>query len=338
MKPRFLFWLAFFVAAVTGRAELYLFNDLGTVGSYNYFAPTGINNHGDVVGTAYESSGRPVAFRYAGGTFYTIPSPGPAHSTWGKGINADGGITGMCDRNGSTLHAFYAPAGGSATDFDSDMTRHTEAVAINNNNYVVGTANAEAFLGHASGWIYPLGSTLGTDFRAHGLNNSIVVVGSGTWGGMTYNAWTGTVTYLGWAVGSWSNEAWAINDSGEVAGKVSGHGYLYSGGVVTHFGANVSEVRGINSHGDIVGTTTAGHGFVYIRSTGHFVDLNAAITASTASTWTIVQATGINDGGVICAQARRLATPADGPGYGMYVYRAVKLSPFTIIIFPPITL
>jgi hypothetical protein len=97
-------------------------------------------------------------------------------------------------------------------------------------------------------------------------------------------------------------------------------------------------LRRLDRPGDVVGTAS-GHAFVYLRASNEFIDLNTAISASTAATWTLISATGINDDGVICGQARRLATPADGPDYGMYVYRAFKLRPFPIFYFPlPLTL
>jgi probable HAF family extracellular repeat protein len=323
----------------TTRAAFYLFSDLGTFYSYNFFDPTGINNDGDVVGTAYESTGRPVAFRHAAGTFHMFASPGPAHSAWGKCINDLGTIAGQCDRTGSRYHAFYAAAGGSSIDFDSNFTRDSDAVAINDSGYVVGTASSQAFLGHTSGWIYLLGSTLGANFVAKDINNDFVIAGyDTTWGGKIYDVGTGTTTLLGFAVGSFNNRAHAISERGEVAGKVGSQGYLYSGGAVTKFGANVTDVKAVNAAGDVVGTAN-GKAFVYLRRSDEFIDLNTAISASTAATWTLISATGINDSGVICGQARRLATPADGPDYGMYVYRAFKLRPFSILYYPvPLTL
>lgn len=333
-KLLFLFLVASLVFGATARAAYYLFTDLGTFGSYTYLTPTGINNKGEVVGTAYESSGRPVAFRHSAGTFDLIPSPGPAHSAWGNGINSSGTIVGLCDRTGSRLHAFYAASGGVAVDFDSDFTRNSEAVAVNDNGYVVGTASSQAFLGHTGGWMLLLGSTLGNDFRAKDLNNNWVVVGNNPpWGGLTYNAWTGTTTYLGWALGSFNNHAEAINENGEVAGRRSAQGFIYSAGVPTFFGAAVTDVNGINKAGDVVGIAN-GRAFVYRRASNEFIDLNTAISASTAATWTLISADGINDSGVICGQARRLATSADGPDYGMYVYRAFKVRPLPVFTFP----
>ena len=330
--------LSLFIAATT-HAAYYLYSDLGTPASYPWVIPTGINNAGQVVGSAYDLSNRPVAFRQASGTFYIYPSPGPAHSTWGHAINSTGTITGLCDRNSSRYHAFYASPGGSAVDFDSDFTRNSEAVAINDSGYVVGVASSQAFLGHTSGWIYLLGSTVGANFVAKDINNDFVIAGyDTTWGGKTYDVGTGTSTYLGFAVGSFNNRAYAINESGEVAGVVGSEGFLYSGGVATKFGTNVTEVKAVNDDGDVVGTAN-GKAFVYLRDSDEFIDLNTAISATTAATWTLISATGINDSGVICGQARRLATAADGPGYGMYVYRPYKLRPF-VIFYPslPITL
>jgi probable HAF family extracellular repeat protein len=330
--------LAFFLTAIT-QAASYIFTDLGSLPPYNFFSPTGINNSGAVVGTAYDTGGRPVAFRHTSGAFQMIASPGPAHSAWGNGINSAGTIVGLCDRTGSRLHAFYSNLGGPAVDFDSDFTRNSEAVAINDFNYVVGTASSQAFLGNTGGWMMLLGDTLGENFRATDINNSFVLTGNnGAWGGLTYNAWSGSVTYLGWALGSFNNRAGAINESGVVAGKKGTQGFLYDGGAVTYFGASVSEVKAINASGNVVGTAN-GRAFVYLRASSTFIDLNTAIAPSVAATWTLISATGINDSGVICGQARRLATPADGPGYGMYVYRAFKLTPLPIIIFPlPITI
>jgi len=333
MKKYLLPFLACLALALTARAELYLYTDLGTLSSYTILQPTGINNSGIIVGTAYENTGggRPMAFKYTSGTINLFASPGPAHSAWGNAVNAGGTLAGFCDRTGSILHGFYvAPGALYGADFDSDFTRNSQAVSINDYNYVVGTASSQPFIGHTGGWMALLGSTVGNSFSPRGINNNFEIVGNGVFGGMVYNAWTGAITFLGTALGDYSNQAGAINQSGTVAGKVGTTGYLYAGGDVSYFGYGISEVKSINAAADVVGVTTGGHGFVYIRSTGHFLDLNSVLPASVAATWTIVSATGINDGGVICGQSRRLSTAADVPYPGMYVYSAYKLSPFVL--------
>lgn len=341
MKKSLLFLVAFLVATISARAEFYLYGDLGTVVGYNYYAATGINNHGNVVGDAFDSGGHPVAFRYISGAMTVTASPGPSHSTWGNAINNSDTIVGLCDRTGhplgNVLHAFYANASGGAVDFDSDFTRNSEAKAITDSGYVVGSLTGQSFLGHTSGWIMPLGPILGNSFAARDVNESLVVVGNGPWGGMTYDAWSGTTTYLGYAVGSWSNQASAINNSGTVAGKLGTQGYLYNAGAVTFFGSNISGVAAINANGDVVGSLNGDRAFVYIHSNGHFLDLNSCVASSISSTWKLTTATGINDSGQICGQARRLATPADGLNAGTYIYRAFRLSPF-YIIFNPVVL
>lgn len=340
------FLLAGLVALTTARAEFYLFTSVSSP-SYPYIYASGINNNGDLVGSAYDSGSRPVAYRYSGSTLYTYPSPGPSHSTWGNAINNSGTIVGVCDRTGHPLgnveHAFYATTSGSSTDFDSDFTRNSEAKAIIDSNYVVGTLSAaggpavstQSFLGHTSGWIMPLGPVLGASYRAVGLNDSLVVVGNGPWGGETYDALTGTITYLGYALSyNWSNKAAAINHSGVIAGQVGTQGYLYSAGSASLFGANVAQVTAMNGNSDVVGSLTSGHAFVYIHSSGHFLDLNTCVASSVAAVWTLTDATGINDKGMICGHARRLATAAEQPIYGTYVYAPFKLSPFIFIPLP----
>lgn len=338
MKKSILSSLFCLVLAATAQAEFYLYTDLGTVGLYNYFSATGINNKGEVVGTAYEPVGRPVAYSYSGGTISVSPSPGPSHSTWGNAINDSGTIVGLCDRTGhplgNVMHAFYASPGSSSADIDSNFTRNSEAKAINESGYVVGSITGQSFLGHTSGWMMPLGPIVGTDFSAVDLNNHIVVAGNGTWGGMTYDAWSGTIHYLGFDLGNWTNRVSAINDAGAVAGKLGLQGFIDDSGAVTYFGWGIAEVLGMNANADVVGATTGEHAFVYLKASGHFIDLNTVVASSVSAKWTLIRATGINDKGVICGQARRLATMADGPGYGMYVYRAFKLTPFTFIPLP----
>ena len=339
MKTKLLLCVISLFIAATTHAAYYLYSDLGTPASYPWVYPTGINNAGQIVGTAYDTASRPVAFRHATGSFHIYPSPGPAHSAWGNGINAAGTIVGYCDRNGSTYHAMYAATTGNSVDFDSNFNRNSEAVAINDSGYVVGVASSQTFIGHTSGWIHLLGSTVGANFVAKDMNNDFVIAGyDTTWGGKTYDVGTGTSTYLGFALGSFSNRAYAINESGEVAGTVGTQGFLYSSAFVKKFGANVTEVKAVNADGDVVGTAN-GKAFVYLRDSDEFIDLNTAISPITAATWKLISATGINDGGVICGVARRLATPADDPSLGMYVYRPYKLRPLIIFVPPfPITL
>ena len=336
MKNSLIASLACLTLVVTANAQYYLYKDLGTAGTYKNIMPTGINNNGDIVGSACDEQSRFVAFRYTGaGGISLIPSPGPAHSAWGYGINSAGTIVGMCDRNGSVLHEFYDQVGFSAVDPDADFSRDSAAIAINDSGYVVGTEGGQPFLGNYQGWIYPLGATLGAKFLPTGLNGNLDVVGNDVWGGSVWNFWTGTRTYLGFALGTWSNHASAINKTGVVAGQVGSQGFLYTPGTpVTLFGAGVATVGGLNANGDVVGCTTAGHAFVYLKKTNQFVDLNTAVSPKVSNVWTLVNASGINDSGQICGQARRLAVPADGLGNAMYVYRAYNISPFVGIVLP----
>jgi len=108
-------------------------------------------------------------------------------------------------------------------------------------------------LGNTSGWMVSLGDKLGDDFKPEGINNRFDIVGNGASGGLVYNAWSKTITYMGNALGTFSNVASVINQNGMVAGLVGGKGYLYSEGSVVYFGAHISSINGINAQGDVVG-------------------------------------------------------------------------------------
>jgi hypothetical protein len=338
--------LASLILVASAQAEFYLFNPISSPG-YPLLGVKGINNNGDLVGTAFDTAWRPVAFRYSGSSLSIYASPGPSHSTWAYGINNAGVIVGECDRTGapqgSVDHAFYAAPSGSAIDFDSNFSRNSQAAAVTDNGYVVGSIfnpgpnySSQAFLGNTNGWILPLGATLGNSFVADGLNNTLVIVGNGSFGGETYNALNGTVSYMGYALThNWSNHAAAINNNGVVAGKVGSQGYLWTNGTATLFGSNIQYVSGMNINGDVVGTLTNGHGFVYIHSNGHFLDLNSIVASSVTSVWTLTDGVGINDHGAITGQAHRPSTAAEYPIYGDYVSVPFKLSPF-IFVFVPI--
>lgn len=342
---RITFLLAGLIAAASARAEFYFFNTVSSP-TYPLIGVKGINNNGDLVGTAFDTAWRPVAFRYSGTTLYTYASPGPSHSTWGYGINNVGTIVGECDRTGapqgSVEHAFYATTSSNAVDFDSNFSRNSQAVAVTDNGYVVGSLwtlspsySSQSFIGNTSGWIFPLGATLGNSFVANGLNNTLVIVGNGPFGGETYNAFTGTVAYMGYALShNWTNHASVINNSGVVAGVVGSQGYIWTNGTAILFGANISYVSGINANGDVVGSLKNGHGFVYIRSNGHFLDLNSVVASSVTAVWTLTDGVGINDHGVITGQAHRPSTPAEYPIYGADVSVPFKLSPIVLLPFP----
>jgi probable HAF family extracellular repeat protein len=93
-----------------------------------------------------------------------------------------------------------------------------------------------------------------------------------------------------------------INDNGAVVGADMSRGYLYSNGAITH-PAPLNEADGINSCGQIAGSTSTGRygvGRAFICSSGVMTDLGTLPGGQ--SGW----ATDIKDNGQVVGNARAL--------------------------------
>lgn len=274
--------------------------------------PQGINNNNQVVGTGFVPGyGGPEAFISSGGKTQMYTFPSAYLDCLGFGINDAGTIVG----EGTTAtgeHALYALFGHAAVDIDGNPQRNSSAKTINNNGYFAGKVNNQPALGSTtSGWISTLGATLGNDFYITQMNDNLALVGYGHLGGAIYDIGSGTVTQLSSVLGTLNNKATAINQAGVVAGTLGNVGFVYSNGAVTLFGNNILSVNGINAKGNIVGTLTNGHGFICSGASHTITDLNSLVGSEISNTWTIAQATGINDHDTICGIATRPAKSSD---------------------------
>ncbi|HLJ97577.1 MAG TPA: hypothetical protein VKU02_30735, partial [Gemmataceae bacterium] len=85
-------------------------NDLGTLGGWGSYA-YGINNQGQVVGTAQTAAGSWHAFLYSGGVMTDLNSQLPANSGWtaltrANSINDAGQIIGSGINSAGFTHGF----------------------------------------------------------------------------------------------------------------------------------------------------------------------------------------------------------------------------------------
>lgn len=222
---------------------------------------------------------------------YTITDLGFLSATlpvgYASGIN-DAGVVAGSGRNGSGLNSLPAiysggvvqslgtfPGGGMATPPGNLPAQATD---INNAGQVVGrtnglfgspaTVNTHAFLYDANQLI-DLGVLGGNFSEAYAINDSGVIVGfssinsGGARHAFSYSG--GAMHDLGTLPGEFESRAFAINESGQIAGKSGRLAVLIDNGVMQSIGSGVG--WGINDHGDVVGENGVAHAALYHNGT-----------------------------------------------------------------------
>jgi probable HAF family extracellular repeat protein len=264
---------------------------LESVTSYAF----GINDHGDVVGTAMLTTGEVRAFRYTDGGSVEFVAPFDGGKfTQGYGISNTGEITGYADQSNFKTVAFRQTPGLLAQPIDALGTSYSAGCGINDSGQVAGAG-------------------LTSDNLPHGFRENV----------------DGTVTEISGLSGPGSqNLACAIDADGNVTGQAetaSGamHAFLFSSANpmdLDSFGSTGSAGIAI-SNGVVVGTYTLAdnastHAFRYERTTGT-VDLNTLLPP--ASGWVLTDGGAVNAKGVMAGQgtlngapvAWKLSPPSD---------------------------
>jgi probable HAF family extracellular repeat protein len=206
--------------------------DLGTLGGTASEA-FGINRSGQITGFAFTSADDIHAFLYSTGTMTDI---GVLLSglpfSYGYGVNSSGHVAGTAYNSSYNVeHAFFYN-GVTAADIGSLGRQGASALAINNNDQVVGYATTSSQVVHAfryaGGQMNDLGTLGGNESYAVGINNSNVVVGGSNFDPTS----TGTHAFIlpassmidlntqldGSGAGWTLVEARAINDAGLIVG------------------------------------------------------------------------------------------------------------------------
>lgn len=274
------------------------------------FAPTGMNNAGQIVGFAGTETGAIHAVLYAGGLLTDLGSLGGTDS-YATAINDAGAITGSTLSASGEQHAFLFQ-GGSVRDLGAG----TAGYGISARGDVVGSKQT---IDGATGFVYRDGHVTelgnlgtGSDGKAVDINDHGTVVGVSTTGTDAANLHPylyrhGQLHDLGAVGGADSTGAIAINNAGQVAGDSTGpdgwmRAFLYQDGAMQDlggFGESLLEIHDLNEHGTLVGTaSTEEEGLIPFMNVGAaLVDLNTLIDPTLG--WRIFSAYANNDLGQV---------------------------------------
>jgi probable HAF family extracellular repeat protein len=252
------------VAGISGDHAVIWENGTATILGLGY--ATDINDFGQVVG------GHNGAVLWENGIMTNLGAPGGERS-WSSGINNLGQISiysSTTDEVSAPYHAYmWDPVIGI---IDLDTTGYSYAYDINDNGIVVGrfysTVDYPAFW--QKGVMTQIGTSSG---QAHAINNLNQVVGVYVEHAFLWDE--GSITNLG-TLGADISEPWAINDTGQVVGKLyyqDEHAFLWQDGkmydlnelVDTSSDYILTSAYDINNKGQIVGTAElygVRHGFL----------------------------------------------------------------------------
>ncbi len=254
--------------------------DLGTLGGTNSGA-YGINSAGYVAGASWTTSdpnnmGR-HAFLYDGTNMNDLGTLGGSESG-AYMVNVNNKVVGWANNAAGQYRAFmYDHSSKSMSDLGALPTGTVScAQGVNDNDEVVGYSGVNsdldyhAFL-HSSGSMTDLGTLGGTNSQAWSINNNGVIVGSSDVAGGGTHPFVysnGVITDLvsTMPVPTGTNEAYGINDSGDIVGTLLGgtnyYGFIHTGSNIYDVnslltsnpgGWNVWSIFDINNNGQMVG-------------------------------------------------------------------------------------
>ncbi len=297
-------WSLLFASVSSHAAPLYTVNLLAGID----FAPTGMNNAGQIVGFAGTGSGGVHAVLYSGGVLQDLGAFGGVTS-YGNAINDAGAIAGTFVTAMGEHHGFMYRAGSFI-----DIGAGTSGEGINARGDIVGSRQDED---GTHGYIYSDGALRGMNNVRTGTQGiALDVNDAGQVAGMSSIDYTsvdpsvhpfwyrkGDTIDLGALGNNYITAAVAINNAGQIAGYSEGvdggHAFLLDGGRgmvdLGGFGEGSLRVHDLNEHGTLVGTaSTEELGLIPFMNVGDaLVDLNTLIDPALG--WQLFSAYANND-------------------------------------------
>lgn len=275
------------------------------------FAPTAMNNAGQIVGFAGAAAGGTEAVVYANGVLTGFGAFGGV-SGYGTAINDAGAITGSFQTASGESHGFLYQ-NGQTIEFGAGTASH----GINARGDVVGSKQSAD---GATPFVYSGGKLTDLANLGSGKQGSAIdiddagnIAGESTTTADTANASihpflyrNGAMLDLGALGSNRVTSAVAINNAGQVAGYSEGvdgtHAFVYAAGTMRDLGNLGSEglsIHGMNAHGTLVGTASnEEQGLIPFISLGDtLVDLNTLIDPLLG--WQIFSAYANNDLGQV---------------------------------------
>jgi probable HAF family extracellular repeat protein len=274
------------------------------------FAPTAMNNAGQIVGFAGAATGGTEAVVYANGVLTGLGAFGGV-SSYGAAINDAGAITGSFQTASGESHGFLY-LNGHTIEFGAG----TAGYGINARGDVVGSkqsADGATPFVYSSGKLTDLANLgSGKQGSAIDIDDAGNIAGESTTTADTANASihpflyrNGAMIDLG-ALGSNRVTGAVATNAGQVAGYSEGadgtHAFVYAAGSMRDLGNLGSEglsIHGMNAHGTLVGTASnEEQGLIPFISLGDtLVDLNTLIDPLLG--WHIFSAYANNDLGQV---------------------------------------
>ena len=295
------------IAPTPGSRPQYVVVDLGPLAmteSRGY----GLNNFGDIVGQARDSSGRPTGFINRGGILLLLNQQ-PVLTELAVAINDSNQVAVIANQRS------YLYQNGQFTDLGTlgGPSSTTIVRGLNSLGQAVGTSenlggDTRAFLYDGQS-LMDLGTLGGGTSQANSINDTGAVVGwsqtTSSYRAFVYDSQNG-MQALG-TLGGDGSQAWGINDQGAIVGQAataagSQNAFIYQAammrGLGTLGGLN-SFAYGINNSNLVVGyyEDTNSKARAFLWETNRMFDLNRLIPP--ASNWILTSARAINDAGQI---------------------------------------